>query len=114
LQKHFKQKRDHVLARLHEMHLDVDVAPTSTFYLWLNLETLPPSLNTGLVCHPLTRTGYDMYVDIEELLKERTFVIPGIVFDINPAHRRNLFHSPCRHFVRLSFGLPLQDLDKGS
>jgi len=40
-------------------------------------------------------------------------VIPGIFFDINPSHRRNLFNSPCHHFVRLSFGPPIQDLDKG-
>ena len=58
----------------------------------------------------------DIYMQIffEELLKEHTIVIPGIFFDINPAHRRNLFHSPCHHFVRLSFGPPLEDLDKGS
>ena len=40
-------------------------------------------------------------------------MIPGIFFDINPSHRRNLFHSPCHHFVRLSFGPPIEDLDKG-
>lgn len=40
-------------------------------------------------------------------------MIPGIFFDINPAHRRNLFNSPCHHFVRISFGPPLEDLDKG-
>ena len=49
----------------------------------------------------------------EELLKEKTIVIPGIFFDINPSHRRNLFHSPCHHFVRLSFGPPLDDLNAG-
>ena len=46
-------------------------------------------------------------------MKEKTIVIPGIFFDINPAHRRNLFNSPCHHFVRLSFGPPMEDLDKG-
>jgi len=40
-------------------------------------------------------------------------VIPGIFFDINPSHRRNLFNSPCHHYVRLSFGPPLADLDMG-
>lgn len=49
LQKHFKAKRDHVLGRLKELHLDVDVPPTSTFYIWLNLEKLPAPLNNGLV-----------------------------------------------------------------
>lgn len=50
LQKHFKKKRDHVLHRLHDLHLDVECPPTSTFYIWLNLEKLPPPLNNGLVC----------------------------------------------------------------
>lgn len=49
----------------------------------------------------------------EELLKEKCIVIPGIFFDINPSHRRNLFSSPCHHFVRLSFGPNLETLDKG-
>ncbi|KAG2362479.1 pyridoxal phosphate-dependent transferase [Suillus spraguei] len=100
LQKHFKAKRDHVLKRLHALHLDVDVPPQATFYIWLNLEKLPPPLNNGLTF-------------FEELLKEQTIVIPGIFFDINPAHRRNLFNSPCHHYVRLSFGPPIADLDKG-
>ena len=53
LQKHFKAKRDHVLKRLHAMHLDVDIPPQATFYIWLNLEKLPPPLNNGLVgSHP--------------------------------------------------------------
>lgn len=49
LQRHFKAKRDHVLARLHELRLDVDIPPSSTFYIWLNLEKLPAPLNNGLV-----------------------------------------------------------------
>ncbi|KAL0061454.1 hypothetical protein AAF712_011677 [Marasmius tenuissimus] len=65
-----------------------------------DLGKAPGSLNNGLTF-------------FEELLKEQTIVIPGIFFDINPSHRRNLFHSPCHHFVRLSFGPPLEDLDKG-
>ncbi|EIM89782.1 PLP-dependent transferase [Stereum hirsutum FP-91666 SS1] len=100
LQKHFKAKRDHVLARLHDLGMDVKVPPVSTFYIWLNLEHLPSPLNNGLTF-------------FEELLKEKTIVIPGIFFDINPSHRRNLFSSPCHHFVRLSFGPPMEDLDKG-
>lgn len=33
LQKHFKAKRDHVLARLHDLGMDVKVPPVSTFYV---------------------------------------------------------------------------------
>lgn len=94
-------KRDHVLKRLKDMGLEVKIPPVATFYIWLNLENLPDPINNGLTF-------------FEELLKEKTIVIPGIFFDINPAHRRNLFSSPCHHFVRLSFGPPLEDLDKGT
>jgi len=100
LQKHFKMKRDHVLKRLKAIGLEVTLPPVATFYIWLNLDKLPVPINNGLTF-------------FEELLKENTIVIPGIFFDINPAHRRNLFNSPCHHFVRLSFGPPLEDLDKG-
>lgn len=100
LQKHFHYKRDHVLKRLQKMHLEVRVPPRATFYVWLDLQSLPAPINNGLTF-------------FEELLKEKTIVIPGIFFDINPSHRRNLFNSPCHHFVRLSFGPPLEDLDKG-
>ncbi|PSR83034.1 hypothetical protein PHLCEN_2v5838 [Hermanssonia centrifuga] len=100
LQKHFKHKRDHILKRLARLGLKVAVPPESTFYVWLNLEHLPAPLNNGLTF-------------FEELLKEKCIVIPGIFFDINPAHRRNLFNSPCHHFVRLSFGPPIESLDKG-
>jgi aspartate/methionine/tyrosine aminotransferase len=101
LQKHFKMKRDHVLKRLKAIGLEVLIPPVATFYIWLNLENLPHPINNGLTF-------------FEELLKEKTIVIPGIFFDINPAHRRDLFSSPCHHFVRLSFGPPLEDLDKGT
>lgn len=49
LQRHFKAKRDHVLKRLRDLGLDVEVPPTSTFYIWLNVEKLPAPINNGLV-----------------------------------------------------------------
>jgi aspartate/methionine/tyrosine aminotransferase len=49
LQRHFKQKRDHILDRLDKLGLKVHVYPQATFYIWLNLETLPEPLNNGLV-----------------------------------------------------------------
>lgn len=49
LQKHFKHKRDHVLKRLAQLGLKVDIPPQATFYIWLNLENLPAPLNNGLV-----------------------------------------------------------------
>lgn len=40
-------------------------------------------------------------------------MVPGAFFDLNPSQRRNLFSSPCHHFVRLSFGPKLEELDRG-
>ena len=41
LQKHFKKKRDYVLAKLEELKLHVEDPPNATFYLWLDLQNLP-------------------------------------------------------------------------
>ncbi|KAI8063362.1 pyridoxal phosphate-dependent transferase [Gilbertella persicaria] len=45
--------------------------------------------------------------------KKIIIVVPGIFFDVNPSHRRELFESPCHHFVRLSFGPPMDQLKLG-
>ncbi|CAD6570803.1 MAG: hypothetical protein TREMPRED_006026 [Tremellales sp. Tagirdzhanova-0007] len=100
LQKAFRIKRDHVLARLEKMGLPVSVPPQATFYIWLDLSKLAPPINEGLTF-------------FEELLKEKTICVPGLFFDINPSQRRNLFNSPCHHFVRLSFGPKMEVLDTG-
>lgn len=47
-------KRDHVLKRLKRMGFRIDVPPTSTFYIWLNLDQLPSPLNNGLVSNTYT------------------------------------------------------------
>ena len=36
-----------------------------------------------------------------------------VFFDLNPARRRDLFDSPCHHFVRLSYGPKMETLEKG-
>ncbi|GAA5925244.1 pyridoxal phosphate-dependent aminotransferase [Sporobolomyces koalae] len=100
LQAHFKTKRDHVLRRLREIGFEVKNPPNATFYIWLDLRQLPAPLSSGMVF-------------FEELLKERTIVVPGQFFDVNPSNRRNLLDSPCDKFVRISFGPPLEQLDRG-
>ncbi|ORY96846.1 pyridoxal phosphate-dependent transferase [Syncephalastrum racemosum] len=100
LQHHFRAKRDYVLQRLEEIGLKVRVPPQATFYIWLDLCALPSPIDIGLQF-------------FEECLKEKVIVVPGIFFDVNPAHRRELFESPCHHFVRLSFGPPMEELKKG-
>ncbi|RKP15196.1 aminotransferase [Piptocephalis cylindrospora] len=100
LQKHFRAKRNYVLGRLNEMGLRVKFPPQATFYIWLDLSSLPTPLDSGLHF-------------FEECLKEKVILVPGIFFDINPSQRRELFDSPCHHFVRLSFGPPMDELVRG-
>jgi aspartate/methionine/tyrosine aminotransferase len=84
LQTHFKAKRDYVIGRLREMGFDIEekYVPNSTFYLWLNLTCLPDAINDGLNF-------------FQACLEEKTIVVPGIFFDLNPSKRRDLFDSPC-------------------
>lgn len=74
--------------------------PDSTFYLWLDLEGLPAAISDGLSF-------------FEACLEERVIVVPGIFFDLNPSKRRDLFDSPCHHFVRLSYGPKWDTLKMG-
>ncbi|KAK7553701.1 class I/II aminotransferase-like protein [Phyllosticta citricarpa] len=102
LQTHFKMKRDYVIGRLRTMGFRIpdDDVPNSTFYLWLDLSALPETINDGLNF-------------FNECLKEKVIVVPGIFFDLNPAKRRDLFDSPCHHFVRLSYGPRMETLKLG-
>ena len=100
LQSHFLHKRDHVLKRLTSMGFEIKNPPNATFYIWLDLRQLPKPLSSGMVF-------------FEECLKEKVIVVPGQFFDVNPSNRRNLLDSPCDKFVRLSFGPPLKELDRG-
>ena len=110
LQTHFKMKRDYVLKRLKEIGFgagDQDI-PDSTFYIWLDLTTLKPALPED---SPIKISdGLNFF---HALLREKTIVVPGIFFDLNPAQRRDLFDSPCHHFVRLSYGPKMEVLKLG-
>lgn len=100
LQHHFREKRDYVLGRLRSMGFDLQYTPDSTFYLWLDLSDLPEEINDGLNF-------------FDQLLQEKVIVVPGVFFDLNPSARRDLFDSPCHHFVRLSYGPKMDVLKKG-
>lgn len=110
LQKHFKAKRDFVLKRLREIGFtrgDQQI-PDSTFYLWLDLTTLTPPLPAN---SPIDISNGLSFFD--QLIKEKAIVVPGIFFDLNPAKRRDLFDSPCHHFVRISYGPKMEVLEMG-
>lgn len=100
LQRHFKDKRDYVLKRLAEIGFKIELVPDSTFYIWLDLSGLPDAISDGLNF-------------FQACLKEKVIVVPGIFFDLNPARRRDLFDSPCHHFVRFSYGPKLETLKMG-
>lgn len=100
LQKHFMAKRDYCIARLEAIGIKFRKIPDSTFYLWLDLSTLPGKIKTAL--------GF-----FQECLKEKVIVVPGIFFDLNPLARRELHDSPMYHFVRLSYGPDMVNLKLG-
>ncbi|VUC20048.1 unnamed protein product [Clonostachys rosea] len=100
LQTHFREKRDLVVRRLREMGFVIKYVPDSTFYLWLNLEGLPGPISDGLNF-------------FQACLEEKVIVVPGIFFDLNPSRRRDLFDSPCHHFVRFSYGPRIDVLKMG-
>ncbi|KAK3056112.1 hypothetical protein LTS18_011723 [Coniosporium uncinatum] len=100
LQRHFRDERDYVINRLQNMGFKLPYIPNSTFYLWLDLSSLPEAINDGLNF-------------FQAALEEKTIVVPGIFFDLNPSKRRDLFDSPCHHFVRLSYGPRMEVLERG-
>ena len=100
LQHHFREKRDYVIDRLTEMGFKIPLIPNSTFYLWLDLSSLPEGINDGLNF-------------FNACLKEKVIVVPGIFFDLNPSKRRDLFDSPCHKHVRLSYGPRMDVLKMG-
>jgi aspartate/methionine/tyrosine aminotransferase len=95
-----KDKRDYVISRLRDMGFIIKTVPDSTFYLWLDLEKLPDEIADGLNF-------------FQACLEEKVIVVPGIFFDLNPSKRRDLFDSPCHHFVRFSYGPKMEVLKKG-
>lgn len=48
LQTHFKNKRDYVVGRLRDLGFKIKNVPDSTFYIWLDLSSLPKEINDGL------------------------------------------------------------------
>ena len=55
----------------------------------------------------------DCLVFLEECVKHKVIIVPGVFFDINPRHIRNLKKSKCISFVRFSYGPAMENLEKG-
>ncbi|MCA9934867.1 MAG: pyridoxal phosphate-dependent aminotransferase [Ardenticatenaceae bacterium] len=97
-QSEFRKKRDYMMARLHQMGIQVEAEPQGTFYCWANLSELPPPINEGM---PFFQAG----------LEERVITVPGLFFDVNPEKRRSF--ARYRHYCRISFGPEMEKLEQG-
>ena len=100
LQRHFRMKRDYLLAELPKIGITVQWEPTATFYIWADLSALPSPIN-------------DCLCFLEECVKHHVICVPGVFFDINPREIRHLKKSKCINFVRFSYGPPMRNLTKG-
>ena len=98
IQKHFGRKRALVLSRLKKLNIGVDATPSGAFYVWANLAKLPKPLDDGMNF-------------FRECLKEKTIVVPGVFFDVNPGNRRT--HARYKNYCRISFGPELEKLELG-
>src|SRR5277367_1721609 len=98
IQKHFVRKRELVLARLKTLKIGVDATPAGAFYVWANLAKLPPPLDDGMNF-------------FRECLKEKTIVVPGVFFDVNPGNRRAT--ARYKNYCRISFGPEIEKLELG-
>jgi len=94
----FREKRDRFHSRLERLGIRTDRAPDGTFYVWGNLAGLPPPLNDGMNF-------------FRAALEQKIICVPGEFFDVNPGKRRAR-SSRFRTYVRLSFGPPMEVLDK--
>ncbi|MEZ6185506.1 MAG: pyridoxal phosphate-dependent aminotransferase [Planctomycetota bacterium] len=101
IRRQFGQKRERVVELIEGMGLKLDVRPAGTFYAWASLEDLPAPFNDGMT---FFRRG----------LERKVICVPGEFFDVNPGKRRRAYHGTrfSRH-VRLSFGPPLAEVERG-
>ncbi len=96
----FRPKRDLMLSKLRELGMGVDLAPEGTFYTFVSLHGLPPSLRD---CMDFFRAA----------LERKVITVPGVFFDVNPGRRRARRLSRFREHVRLSFGPDLATIEEG-
>jgi aspartate/methionine/tyrosine aminotransferase len=99
IQTAFRAKRDYLLSQLERLGVRVDRAPEGTFYVWGNVEKLPPPLCDGM--------GF-----FRAALEEKVIVVPGEFFDVNPGKRRHGRASRFKAHVRFSFGPGLSVMEK--
>ena len=96
----FQGKRQAVLERLAPLGLEVDREPEGTFYAFVSLHRLPPSLSDGMAF-------------FRAALERKVICVPGVFFDVNPGRRRSQHLSRFHQHVRLSFGPSMEEIQRG-
>jgi aspartate/methionine/tyrosine aminotransferase len=91
IRKAFGVKKTRLVDGLRTLGVKLEREPEGTFYVWGNLEALPPPLDTG---EGLFRAA----------LAEKVIVVPGAFFDVDPGQRRVGRSKRFRHHARFSFG----------
>lgn len=97
---HFSKKRAYMQERLQEWGMAPDEAPRGGFYFFPSLSNLPEPLQDGMRF-------------FEEALKEQVITVPGVFFDVNPGGRRDHLPSRLKSYLRLSYGPPMPELERG-
>lgn len=96
----FAAKRERMLSRLAELGFTLDREPDGTFYAWVGLGELPGALSEGMSF-------------FRAALERKVISVPGVFFDVNPGRRRARSLSRFHQRVRLSFGPPMAEVERG-
>jgi aspartate/methionine/tyrosine aminotransferase len=99
IQAAFSRKRDLVIAGARKLGMKIDREPDGTFYVWASVEGLPAGLDDGMSF-------------FRAALERHVITVPGEFFDVNPGKRRAGRPSRFRRHVRLSFGPPIDVLER--
>ncbi|HXT23050.1 MAG TPA: pyridoxal phosphate-dependent aminotransferase [Thermoanaerobaculia bacterium] len=96
----FLAKRELMLRRVRELGLGVDLEPEGSFYVFASLASLPEPLD-------------DCMTFFGAALAQKMICVPGVFFDVNPGQRRSRRLARFRQHVRLSFGPPMEEVERG-
>lgn len=94
----FAPKRDYMVKQLELLGIKPVTSIDAGFYVWAQLSKLPEPL----------RNGMNFF---KEGLTEKVITVPGVFFDINPGQRR--VRERFTEYCRISFGPPMEDLERG-
>ena len=96
----FRPKRDRMVERVSRMGLAIDREPDGTFYVFASLADLPEGLSDGMAF-------------FRAALEKQVITVPGVFFDVNPGRRRARHLSRFHQHLRLSFGPPMEEIERG-